>query len=52
MSREPEGSLVRWFVLGVFVLSSAINYLDRQTLATLGPLIRDEFRLTTQQFGW
>ncbi len=51
MSREPEGSLVRWFVLAVFVLSSAINYLDRQTLATLGPLIRDEFRLTTQQFG-
>jgi ACS family hexuronate transporter-like MFS transporter len=39
-------------VLGVFVLSSAINYLDRQTLATLGPLIRDEFRLSTEQFGW
>ncbi|HEX3877025.1 MAG TPA: MFS transporter [Bryobacteraceae bacterium] len=42
----------RWLVLGVFVASSAINYLDRQTLATVGPLIRDEFHLTTEQFGW
>ena len=43
---------MRWVALSVFVLSSAINYLDRQTLATLGPMMRDEFRLTTQQFGW
>lgn len=47
-----QGESARWFVLGVFLLSSAINYLDRQTLATVGPLIRDEFRLTTEQFGW
>jgi ACS family hexuronate transporter-like MFS transporter len=39
-------------VLSVFLLSSAINYLDRQTLATLGPTIRGEFHLTTEQFGW
>lgn len=52
MSAKPEQGHARWFVLGVFVLSSAINYLDRQTLATLGAVIRDEFRLTTEQFGW
>ncbi len=51
MSQQESGRL-RWLVLSVFLVSSAINYLDRQTLATLGPLIRDEFRLTTQQFGW
>ena len=35
--QPPAASRYRWLVLGVFVLSSAINYLDRQTLATLGP---------------
>ncbi len=49
---KPEAARVRWFVLTVFLLSSAINYLDRQTLATLGPLIRSEFRMSAQQFGW
>ena len=29
----------RWLVLAVFVLSSAINYLDRMTLAMLKPVI-------------
>ena len=28
-------------VMGVFVLSSALNYLDRQILAALAPLLRD-----------
>jgi ACS family hexuronate transporter-like MFS transporter len=42
----------RWLVLAVFVLSSAINYLDRQTLAMLAPLLRSEFHLSNQQYGW
>lgn len=41
----------RWTVVSVFVLCSAINYLDRQTLATLAPLVRGEFRLTNAQYG-
>jgi MFS transporter, ACS family, hexuronate transporter len=41
----------RWLVLAVFVLSSAINYLDRQTLATLKPVICGEFHLTNTQYG-
>ena len=42
----------RWWILGVFVLSSAINYLDRQSLATLAPLLRAEFQLSREQYGW
>jgi ACS family hexuronate transporter-like MFS transporter len=41
----------RWVVLGVFVLCSAINYLDRQTLATLAPLVRAEFHLSNAEYG-
>jgi ACS family hexuronate transporter-like MFS transporter len=39
-------------MLSVFVLSSAINYLDRQTLAALAPLLQHEFRLTREEYGW
>ena len=42
----------RWFVLSVFVLSSTINYLDRQTLATLAPVLRTELRLSNADYGW
>jgi ACS family hexuronate transporter-like MFS transporter len=42
----------RWLVLAVFVLSSAINYLDRMALATLAPLVRAEFRLSNADYGW
>src|SRR5512139_3123408 len=42
----------RWVVLGVFVLSSAINYLDRQTIATLAPILRAEFHLSNAEYGW
>jgi MFS transporter, ACS family, hexuronate transporter len=42
----------RWWILAVFVLSSAINYLDRQSLATLAPLVRSDFHLSSEQYGW
>ena len=41
----------RWLVLFVFVISTAINYLDRQTLATLAPLVRAEFHLSNTGYG-
>ncbi|MFN7993322.1 MAG: MFS transporter [Bryobacteraceae bacterium] len=41
----------RWLALSVFVVSSAINYLDRQTLATVAPLVRGEFHLSNAKYG-
>jgi ACS family hexuronate transporter-like MFS transporter len=48
----PAGSPFRWVALSVFVLSSAINYLDRQTLTTLAPVLRSEFHLSHAEYGW
>ena len=45
-------SRFRWVALSVFVLSSAINYLDRQTLTTLAPVLRAEFHLSHAEYGW
>src|ERR1051326_4583023 len=42
---------MRWIVIGVFVLSSSLNYLDRQLLAALAPTLRGEFQLSNQQYG-
>ena len=42
---------LRWVAIGVFVLSSSLNYLDRQLLAALAPTLRTEFLLSNQQYG-
>ncbi len=42
----------RWLVLAVFVLSSAINYLDRQALAALAPVVCSEYHLSNTQYGF
>ncbi len=42
---------VRWWVLGVFMLSSTLNYLDRQLLAAMAPTLKTEFGLNNQDYG-
>jgi ACS family hexuronate transporter-like MFS transporter len=52
MLAMPRGTPLRWIAIGVFVLSSSLNYLDRQLLAALAPTVRGEFQLNNQQYGW
>jgi MFS transporter, ACS family, hexuronate transporter len=49
--RASDPLRYRWIILFIFVLSTAINYLDRQTLTSLAPLIRAEFHLSNAGFG-
>lgn len=42
---------LRWVAIGVFLFSSALNYLDRQIFAALAPSIRLEFHLSNYQYG-
>lgn len=37
--------------MGVFFLSTVLNFLDRQVLAALAPTIKSEFHLTNAQYG-
>jgi ACS family hexuronate transporter-like MFS transporter len=41
----------RWVAIVVFVLSSTLNYLDRQLLAAVAPTIKIEFHLSNTQYG-
>jgi ACS family hexuronate transporter-like MFS transporter len=42
----------RWVVVSIFLISSALNYLDRQILAALAPAIKAEFGLNNEDFGY
>jgi len=44
-------SRLRWIVLGVFVFSTALNYLDRLLVAALAPTLKSEFHLSNAQYG-
>ncbi len=41
----------RWVAVAVFVLSSSLNYLDRQLLSALAPAIRGEFGWNYEDYG-
>jgi len=42
----------RWVAVGTFVVSSALNYLDRQLLATLAPLIMVQLGFDQTGYGF
>ncbi len=45
-------SNVRWKVVGLLGLISALTYIDRLNLSIAGKYIQDEFALSTETMGW
>lgn len=41
----------KWWICGLLLLASAINYMDRQTLANAAVRITTQFHLNQQQYG-
>lgn len=52
-SRSASNGLAHWgwVGIGLLVLASALNYLDRQLLAAVAPTLRREFSLSNAQYG-
>ena len=50
MPRAPIRRL-RWYIGGLLFLSTVINYIDRQTLSVLAPVLKDEFRWSNSDFA-
>jgi ACS family hexuronate transporter-like MFS transporter len=42
---------LRWWIAGLLFLSTLINYVDRQTLSVLAPLLRDQFHMTNTDYS-
>ena len=52
MSASSERSqLWIWWVCGLLLLASTINYMDRQTLSNISQRITDEFHLSEEEYG-
>jgi ACS family hexuronate transporter-like MFS transporter len=53
MSAAPghRGSSWKWWVCGLLLCASAINYMDRQTLANAATRITTQFHLSQEQYG-
>jgi MFS transporter, ACS family, hexuronate transporter len=42
---------LRWYIGGLLFLSTVINYIDRQTLNVLAPMLKDQFHWTNSDFA-
>ncbi len=42
----------RWWIGGLLFLSTVINYLHRQILSVLAPILRHELNLTNTQYAY
>jgi ACS family hexuronate transporter-like MFS transporter len=42
---------LRWYIGGLLFLSTVINYIDRQTLNVLAPILKDQFHWTNSDFA-
>jgi MFS transporter, ACS family, aldohexuronate transporter len=50
-SSSEKTSLWVWWVCGLLLLASTINYMDRQTLSGTSDLIKKEFNLSNEKFA-
>jgi ACS family hexuronate transporter-like MFS transporter len=42
---------LRWWIAGLLLLASILNYIDRQALSILAPTIQADLRITDAQYG-
>jgi ACS family hexuronate transporter-like MFS transporter len=51
LTLPPARRQVRWVILALLFGVTVINFVDRQTLSVLAPVIRDTFHLSNTQYG-
>jgi ACS family hexuronate transporter-like MFS transporter len=49
--KRAIGSNARWVMLGLAFLATVINYLDRQTLSVLAPVLLERFKISATTYG-
>ncbi len=51
VNQNLHGKYWHWWVSGLLLLATMINYMDRQTLSNLAPRVKASFGLTSEQYG-
>jgi ACS family hexuronate transporter-like MFS transporter len=49
--KRAIGPNARWIMLGLAFLATVINYLDRQTLSVLAPVLLERFKISATMYG-
>jgi ACS family hexuronate transporter-like MFS transporter len=50
---EPAGfPRVRWWILALLFLAIAINFIDRQVLSVVEPVLREQYHFSNTAYGW
>jgi MFS transporter, ACS family, hexuronate transporter len=50
-SPRPSAAGARWITLGLLLTVTVINFIDRQTVSILAPVLRTMLHLTNEQYG-
>ena len=50
-SRDDLQVRRRWIILSLLLLITVINFVDRQTLSVLAPVLRQRLHLSNEQYG-
>jgi len=48
----PKIRGLRWWMIGLIMLGSVLNYLTRSTLAVAAPTVLQDLHITTRQYSW
>ncbi len=48
----PKIKGLRWWIIGLIMLGSTLNYLTRSTLAVAAPTILQDLHITERQYSW
>jgi len=48
----PKIRGLRWWMIGLIMLGSIINYLTRSTLAVAAPKVLEDLHITAQEYSW
>jgi ACS family hexuronate transporter-like MFS transporter len=51
-AERPEHSRIRWTVCAMLFAATSINYMDRQVLSILAPMLQHSIGWTEQQYGY
>src|SRR5512132_490143 len=43
---------LKWRLCGLLFLATTLNYLDRQTMSILAPILQNEMHLDNEALGW
>src|SRR5580704_18478987 len=49
---RPPALPLRWYVCGLLFFATTVNYIDRQVLGLLKPVLEKELHWTEADYGW